>query len=93
MHKNHPPHSPWWYWLLIWLAAAVLLSSFLRTLWQFSHSRDRVEQERQAVEALEAQTRALELEVQEATSSFTLEKRAREELKLQQPDEVVIPVE
>lgn len=90
MVQEHPRYS--WKWLLVALPALIVISSLLRTLWQSYQSWQEVRRETAAVEQLEDSVRELELEVQSATSSFTLEKRTREELQLQQPDEVVIPV-
>lgn len=77
----------------LWLTiAAVLAASMLRTIWLSRQAQREMEKRREAVEAVEKQVEKLEQEVREATSSFTLEKRVREELDLHKDDETVIRV-
>lgn len=79
--------------LLIILFIMTLIASLIRTIWTSYQALQNVEHEKQNVELLEKQTEALEQKLQEATSSFELERRARENLHLQKPDESIIRVE
>lgn len=77
-----------WFFIVIAIAA-----STLRTIWLSLRSRQFLTQQERRVEQLEEETSALEEKVREATASFTLEKRAREELGLHKDGETVIKLE
>ena len=74
-------------WFLVML---ILAGSLLRTLWLSWQSRQTLTEQEQRVGKLEQQTSVLEDEVRTATDSFTLEKRAREELQLRRAGETII---
>lgn len=87
-----PLYRPW---LQIGIVAICILiaTSLGRTLW-FSYQTQRaISQQEAQVRALENKVELLEAELQTATSSFTLEKRLRDELKYQKPDEQILRVE
>lgn len=81
-----------WKWVLFGLPMLIILSSLARTLWQSYQSWQAVRTETAVVEQLEEKVHELEAEVRAATSSFILEQRVREELRLQQEGEVIVPV-
>jgi cell division protein FtsB len=77
-----------------WIAIIVILAgSTLRTLWLSFQARQNLSQQEARVERLEQETLILENKLREATASFTLEKRARDELRLYQDGEFVIRLE
>lgn len=76
---------------LVWiLIFSLLLLSFGRSIWMARQAHLEVEKQAQEVQVLEQEVQQLENEVQEATSSYELERRVREELHLQRPEEVII---
>ncbi|MCD8484949.1 septum formation initiator family protein [Candidatus Woesebacteria bacterium] len=79
--------------LLLGLFVIALLISLVRTIWTSYQALQNIKEEERLIELLEQETRELEEEVLEATSSFELERRARENLRLQREGESVIQVE
>ncbi len=81
-------------WLKIgsFLVVTALAASLTRTLWLSYQSRQQLSQQQQRVEQLESEADQLAEEVHTATSSFTLEKRAREDLQLHRNGEMVLPI-
>lgn len=77
-------------WPLWILFVFVLILSLLRSFLLARQAEINVSKQQQRLEQLQLQVDELEQQVQDATSSFTLEKRAREELKLQKPEETII---
>lgn len=65
----------------------LLLFSLGRTLFISYQTQQNIIEQAKRVEVLENQVRLLEKEAQVATSSFTLEQRVRDELKMQKPGE------
>lgn len=77
-----------------WIVIVIILAgSTLRTLWLSYRSGQNLAQQEKRVERLEQEADILEEKLKEATASFTLEKRAREELQLHQDGEFVIRLE
>jgi len=80
-----------WLKVLIWFCIfALLLLSFGRSIWMSRQARQEVAREAQEVEDLKQEVENLDRSVQEATSSYELERQVREDLHLQRPDEVII---
>lgn len=77
----------WPLWILFVL---ILVVSLLRSFILARQAKLDVNNQQQQLEELRQEVYELEQNVQEATSSFTLEKRAREELKLHKPEETII---
>lgn len=73
--------------LIVGFVCILLLFSLGRTLFVSYQTQQNIIQQAKRVEVLEKQVQQLEEEVQEATSSFSLEQRVRDELKMQKPDE------
>lgn len=79
---------------ILWIIMATLLAaSLLRTIWFSYRSQSDLKQKESQVLQLEQETQKLESQVQQATSSFTLEKRVREELQLHRNGESIIRIE
>jgi len=77
--------------LFLWIGILLLLLfSLFRSVWLTKIAKDEVDRQNQKVESLQQEVEQLNQEVQEATSSYELERRVREELHLQKPDEVII---
>jgi len=74
-------------WIII---LALLLLSFGRSILMARRARQEITDQTTETEALRQEVQQLEQTVREATSSYELERRVREELKLQRPDEVII---
>ena len=74
-------------WIII---LALLLLSFGRSILMARRARQDIYDQTAETEALRQEVQQLEQTVREATSSYELERRVREELKLQRPDEVII---
>jgi cell division protein FtsB len=74
-------------WIII---LALLLLSFGRSILMARRARQDIYDQTAETEALRQEVQQLEQTVKEATSSYELERRVREELKLQRPDEVII---
>lgn len=74
-------------WIII---LALLLLSFGRSILMARRARQEITDQTAETEALRQEVQQLEQTVREATSSYELERRVREELKLQRPDEVII---
>ncbi len=72
---------------------ALLVISFLRTILTSYQALQNIKEEEKAVELLEQQTEHMRQEVENATSSFELERRAREQLQRQRPNEQIIRIE
>jgi cell division protein FtsB len=69
----------------------ILLGVSLIRTWNLSRlARQSLQQQQERVRGLEKAVQNLETEVQTATSSFTLEQRARDELHRQRPNETII---
>lgn len=73
--------------LIVGFVCVLLLFSLGRTLYVSYQTQQNITQQARRVEILEHQVEQLEKDVQEATSSFSLEQRVRDELKMQKPDE------
>lgn len=65
----------------------------VRTLWRARTGFFTVSEQRKETESLEQEVDLLEQKAIDATASFTLEKRVREELHLQREGEDVIKVQ
>lgn len=74
-------------WIII---LALLLLSFGRSILMARRARQDIYDQTAETEALRQEVQQLEQTVREATSSYELERRVREELQLQRPDEVII---
>jgi cell division protein FtsB len=82
--KNH-------FWRFVWLAVfAILIFSLGRSLWLTRLAKLEIVEQQEMVNQLEKQVSDLESEVKTATSSYELERRVREELHRQRPEEVII---
>lgn len=80
-----------WLKLSLWaLIFTLLLLSLGRSLWLTRQARLDIQEQTTEVEALQQEVNSLDAAVQEATSSYELERRVREDLHLQRPDEVII---
>ncbi len=75
--------------ILLLILAISLIVSCVRLVWRAKTVQTLLESESQKVLELEAQKMQLEHSIQTATSSFELERRAREELLLQASDEAI----
>lgn len=73
--------------IIIGLICILLLFSLGRTLYVSYQTQQNIALQQKRVEILENQVQELESKVQEATSSFTLEQRVRNDLKMQKPGE------
>jgi len=71
----------------------IICASLVRSIVLSRQAHKALEVQQQHVEALEEQIGQLEAEVQQATSSFELERRVREELQQQKPGEQVIKIQ
>lgn len=71
----------------------IICASLVRSIVLSRQAHKALEAQQQQVEALEEQVGQLETEVQQATSSFELERRVREELQQQKPGEQVIKIQ
>ncbi len=73
---------------LVFLGLLILLfTSLIRTLYVSFKTQDRIREQEARVQVLEQEVAALEKKAQEATSSFTLEEKVRNDLKMQRPNE------
>ena len=79
--------------LVVSVIILVLIFSFLRSVWLTRQAKKNFAEQALRVEKLRNDISKLEDEVKTATSSFELEKRIREELKLQKPGEIILEVE
>lgn len=77
-----------WQWLFLLLLGALALS-LIRTLTITKKGQEALREQAERVEQFEQQVQGLERQLEEATSSFELERRVREELHLQKPGESV----
>lgn len=75
--------------ILLGIVAVSLVVSCVRLLWRSWSVEDILSVEQQKLEDLELRKQELEYRIETATSSFELERRAREELLLQASDEAV----
>lgn len=75
--------------ILLIVVAASLIISCARLLWRSWSVEEILRLEHQKLEQLELRKQELEQKIQTATSSFELERRAREELLLQASDESI----
>lgn len=78
--------------LIVGLFLILLMISLCRTLWYSWRNERQLEQERQQVELLEQEVREQEQKVYEATSSYELERRVRDELHQKKEGEKVIQI-
>lgn len=69
---------------------AILLISLVRSLWLTKTAKQAVTTQQEELQKLQQNVQVLEKKVQEATSSFTLEQRTRQELQLSKPGEEII---
>lgn len=79
--------------LFFFLFILIVIGSLIRTIWTSYQALENVKQEEKNVQILENETQKIEEKLQNATSSFELERRAREDLQLQKSGESVIKVE
>lgn len=75
------------------LFVLIVVGSLIRTIWTSYQALESVKQEEKNVQILENETKKMEEKLQNATSSFELERRVREDLQLQKSGESVIKVE
>lgn len=68
----------------------IVCASLVRSILLSRQAHQALEEQRLEVEQLEQEVAELERTVQEATSSFELERRVREELNRQKPGEQII---
>jgi cell division protein FtsB len=73
--------------IIVGFICILLLFSLGRTLFVSYQTQQNITEQAKRVEILENEVRLLEKEAQEATSSFTLEQRVRDDLKMQKPGE------
>lgn len=75
----------------VWIVIlTLLLLSFGRSILMARRARQEIVDQTAETEALRQEVFQLEQAVKEATSSYELERRVREELQLQRPEEVII---
>lgn len=76
---------------LIWAGILfLLLFSLFRSVWLAHVAKNEVKKQQIQMENLQKEVLELQEKVENATSSYELERRVREELRLQKPDEVII---
>lgn len=81
-----------WIKIVLILVLILLFSSLGRTLWHSYQTYRWIAEQEQKVELLEQHVESLEEQVQEATASFRLEERVRNELKYQQNGELLYEI-
>lgn len=81
-----------WSPLLLFAVWAIIGASLVRALWRRAQSQTIIREQSVGIEQQERALQDLEERVREATASYELERRAREELQLQLPEEIVVPV-
>jgi len=77
--------------LVIWAGILfLLLFSLFRSVWLAHLAQNEVKRQENQIELLQKEVDDLQNSVEAATSSYELERRVREELHLQKPEEVII---
>ncbi len=79
--------------LFLWIGILfLLLFSLFRSVWLAHLAKEAVLKQQLEIEQLQQEVDVLHQNVQQATSSYELERRVREELHLQKPGEVIIQI-